>query len=156
MPTQPLALSSSSSLSILLSRSHSQGCPAPCQVHAFPPSALRSIALLTVQTCTAPCGIHVFPPSALLSIHPVGRRHTCVSCYCSCGFVKCLLMAVHHRCACICFAMLLHLTTVKDESAQAVKAECDHLAGSFARARQGDCECRQEHHVQQCSEAAAD
>ncbi len=65
-------------------------------------------------------------------------------------------MAAHHSCACICFEMLLHLTAVKDESAQEVKAECDHPAGSITRARQGDRERSQEHHVQQCSEAAAD
>ena len=116
-PTQPLALSSSSSLSILLSRSHTS---LPCEAHAFPPSALRSIAQLAVVThaCTAPCGLHVFPPSALCSIASVGRRHTGVSCYCSYGCIACLVMAAHHSCACTCFEMLLHPTTVKGKSAQ--------------------------------------
>ena len=66
---------------------HTQSCPVPCEVHAFPASALRSFARLDVvtQACTVPCQVHAFPPSALRSIASVGRCHTCVSCYCSCG-----------------------------------------------------------------------
>lgn len=64
---------------------HTQACPDPSEVHAFPPSALCSIARLVVtQACTAPCGVHVFPPLALRSLASVGGCHTCVSCYCSC------------------------------------------------------------------------
>jgi hypothetical protein len=61
------------------------------------------------QACTPPCDVHASPPSALRSINPVGRHHTRVSCYCSCGCNKCSVTAAHHSYSCICFEMLPHV-----------------------------------------------